>query len=251
MKNNYNLYTFCASIIDHCNLKCSGCNHFAPLADEYIYPLDKFEKNMIRLSEVTNKNINLINIAGGEPLLNKDILEYIKIVRYNFPYSKLEIRTNGLLISKMSTDFFSTLDKLDCKIRISFYKKIYKSKSKKFLYKDKPFLLCNYLSKIPNNKSFQCGFYKDYRHSISLIDENGDFHYCLFSSVIKYYNKHFGTNIPSIKGLDYNNLFDDDFIEKSNKVHGIKRPFCYYCHMPIKKEWHFYTPKLNYWDYND
>ena len=73
----YNYYKFnilCCSIIDYCNLNCAGCTHFSPIADRYIYPLDKFEKNMNQLSKITNHNIKLINIAGGEPLLNKNII---------------------------------------------------------------------------------------------------------------------------------------------------------------------------------
>lgn len=247
MDSKYKIITFCASIIDHCNLNCAGCNHYAPIAEKYEYPLDKFEINIKQLSKISE--IKNINIAGGEPLLNKNILEYIKIVRYNFPNTNLEIRTNGLLLDKMNSMFFDTLNKLNCKIRVSFYS-IYKTK-KNYLYKDKSYLLCNYLSKIPNNNSLQCGFYKDYRHSIPLVDEDGNIHYCLFSYAIKHYNKYFNTNIPSIKGLDYNNIFDDDIIVKSEKLHKIKRPFCYYCHIPTKKKWHLYNKNLDYWSFNN
>ena len=246
--DSYNIHTLCCSIIDHCNLNCAGCTHFAPLADKYIYPLDKFEKNIKQLSYITKGNIKVINIAGGEPLLNKDILEYIKIIRSYFPNNRLEIRTNGLLLNKMDPSFFAMVERLNCKIRMSLYFKSIKYKN--LLYKDKQYFLCNYLSKEPNNESNQCSFYKSYDKCATQVDENGDFHYCLFSSVIKYYNKYFGTNIPSVKGLDYNNIFEDDFIEKSNNLYKIKRPFCYYCHKPIRKCWHFHIKKINYWDYN-
>ena len=33
-------------IVNHCNLNCSGCNHFSPLADPYYMSLEEFEDNL-------------------------------------------------------------------------------------------------------------------------------------------------------------------------------------------------------------
>ncbi len=36
-------------IVDHCNLKCRGCTHFAPLADPYFKSIEEFENDLKRL----------------------------------------------------------------------------------------------------------------------------------------------------------------------------------------------------------
>ena len=250
MSNDYyNLLTLCCAITDNCNLKCAGCDHFAPLVNKvYMYPLDKFEINMKQLSKVTKGNVKRINIAGGEPLLNKNVLEYVKIAISFFPNSRLELRTNGTLLKYKNENFFNELNSQSCYIRVSDYR--FNRKKNNFLTIDKTTFFTHYLSRIPDSLENICGCYKDFTHAIPLIDEDGNFYYCLFTYVIKYYNNFFNTDIPIVKGLDYNNIFDDDFIEKSNYLQHVKKPFCYYCHKAKITKWRPYVNNINYWDYD-
>ena len=66
-----------------------------------IMPLDVFEKDLAQLSKITNGKIEDLIIGGGEPLLNKDIEEYIKLARKYFKKSCLMIKTNALILSQI------------------------------------------------------------------------------------------------------------------------------------------------------
>ncbi len=85
-------------VADTCNLKCRGCMHFSNIAVDPNYPdLKQFDRDFRRLSELF-PNIFIIRLMGGEPLLNRELGSYIKIVRDYFPSAELRIVTNGLLI---------------------------------------------------------------------------------------------------------------------------------------------------------
>jgi hypothetical protein len=64
------LLRFDVHLAEHCNLRCIGCEHFSPLAKEEFLDIDSFKKDCIRLSELTNKDLEEMFLLGGEPLLN-------------------------------------------------------------------------------------------------------------------------------------------------------------------------------------
>ena len=94
------------NILDHCNLKCKGCDHFACIADTYFVSVDAIRRDIERMSEILHGN-NVIKIAvmGGEPLLHPNLLEILEIIRANFPYAVIRLTTNGLLLLQQ-TDLF-------------------------------------------------------------------------------------------------------------------------------------------------
>ena len=60
-------------VVYHCHLNCAGCDHFSPLAEKYFMPTEVFEKDILRLKELTKGNMDAITLLGGEPLLHPDI----------------------------------------------------------------------------------------------------------------------------------------------------------------------------------
>ncbi len=108
-------------LADHCNLKCKGCTHFSNLVKEPVFAdMGQYKKDIRRLSELFD-NIKEIHLMGGEPLLNPDVEEYIRITREIFPYAEIAIATNGLLIMTMKQSFFDTILETDTMISISDY----------------------------------------------------------------------------------------------------------------------------------
>jgi hypothetical protein len=109
------------NVIDGCNLKCEGCSHFSSLYDEGSKcTLDSFKRDLTRLNEI-GKLVRL-RLLGGEPLLLDNIGEYAATARKIFPYTDIEIITNGLLITKVSVDNWKLIRDSDVCIGISPYK---------------------------------------------------------------------------------------------------------------------------------
>ena len=60
-------------INQNCNLNCNSCIRCAPLYDHEEYPLDIFERDLKQIYKISKNT--LLTIDGGEPLLNKKLLE--------------------------------------------------------------------------------------------------------------------------------------------------------------------------------
>ncbi|MFC2166384.1 radical SAM protein [Acidobacteriota bacterium] len=82
------------SITNECNLQCAGCYHKA-LARES-KPEMSDEKIHSILSEARDIGISFVVLAGGEPLVNKHILDITR----DFPEIIFLVFTNGLLIDE-------------------------------------------------------------------------------------------------------------------------------------------------------
>jgi hypothetical protein len=82
-------------LADHCNLNCAGCTHFSPFADHRFADLEGTRRDFARLKEIFS-NIRHIRIMGGEPLLNPECAQFVKLVRDAFPRSKVRLVTNGI-----------------------------------------------------------------------------------------------------------------------------------------------------------
>ncbi len=86
-----------ADITDKCNLHCAGCCHFANFSvAEDFYPIENFRRDIEQLSRTCD--LPYFRLMGGEPLLVKNLDEYLQIARQCLPNSDLRILTNGTLI---------------------------------------------------------------------------------------------------------------------------------------------------------
>lgn len=112
---------FCIHLTGECNLKCIGCDHFAPLAKgEYLAP-ETFEKDFKRLSELTSGKIKRIGLLGGEPLLHRRLTDFFIIARKYFPKSKIQIITNGILLLNQNDIFWKECKKNSIEIIVTKY----------------------------------------------------------------------------------------------------------------------------------
>lgn len=96
-------------VADTCNLKCKGCMHFSNIATKANFPeLEDFDRDFARLSQLFT-NIFIIRLMGGEPLLNPELKEYIRIVRRYFPVSEIRIVSNALLVPQQGEEFWKSM----------------------------------------------------------------------------------------------------------------------------------------------
>jgi len=92
--------SFEVSLTFHCNLNCQMCNHFSQLSPERFLEVDSYEHDMKHLGELLEHKLSHLVLAGGEPLLHREIIKIIEIARREFPKAVIFIITNGLLLQK-------------------------------------------------------------------------------------------------------------------------------------------------------
>ena len=108
-------------IADHCNMNCKYCEHYSGLVNTPKFTnLERFTCDLNQLHKFID-DIGMIRILGGEPLLNPEVGEYVKLCRKLYPFANIFVVTNGILLPKMPDEFFDTLKQNNAGIHISFY----------------------------------------------------------------------------------------------------------------------------------
>jgi MoaA/NifB/PqqE/SkfB family radical SAM enzyme len=115
-----------------CNFSCKSCNSASPLVTSEFYSIQSFNEDICKLKQLYWQ-ISRFRISGGEPLLNPDIAEMVKISREAFPGAGLALLSNGILLLD-ETDRFQKLYQVmrDCKcgFQISTYKPVYEQRDR-------------------------------------------------------------------------------------------------------------------------
>ena len=101
-------------IVDHCNLKCTGCNHFANLAPTWYMSIDEYAWSIRTLQEKVGKYIKKFKIVGGEPTLHPLLPVFIGEARQVFDKSvEIEILTNGINLNANLTAYLDPITSFD------------------------------------------------------------------------------------------------------------------------------------------
>lgn len=110
-------------VCDHCNLRCAGCLHFAPLAEEHCLDVGEYERDLSRLASVDGIEgyFASVTLMGGEPLLHPHLVDVIEITRAYLPQQNVVLCTNGLLLKRMDDSFWHALAEYDVGLLISPY----------------------------------------------------------------------------------------------------------------------------------
>jgi len=233
-----NYFTVEYHLVDSCNLNCAGCSHYSSLIEDKTFPsLDFIIKDLQLLKNKVGRNLKLLRLLGGEPLIHPNITECLIEIRKLFPYTNIYIVTNGILLKKMDDEFYNTC--LNCRIQIAV--------TDYGIIKDLPSIMENL-----HKKGIRVNYYRNsliwhYQH-IRLTDEridcltkcqykhicnnyrNGKIYLCPHIAYIEYFNKYFNKNIQ-LNETDYIDLNDiNSFEELIEKIHNAKPNFCYqYC----------------------
>lgn len=114
------------NLADHCNLNCQCCDHFSPIATKTFLDYDQYVKDIRRIAELTDGQLGIMKLQGGEPLLNERLIEYMKITREVFPDTLICLFTAGLLLKKWNSDdleknIWEAIKKYEIEIRLTHY----------------------------------------------------------------------------------------------------------------------------------
>ncbi|SEP40933.1 radical SAM protein [Propionispora vibrioides] len=222
------------NIIDSCNLKCKGCTHFSNLyTNNSIYDIELFKKDLSKLEE--NFNILYFRLLGGEPLLNPDLVQYIKITRTILPSTDIRIVTNGLLILQQKEDvLFHVMKQYNISFDISSYqptRKIKHSIIKKLDAYDLRYRFSidietfNALLTMHGKNNPQISQEKCFNRGCRFLRE-GKLYKCPLDGLMYKYKEYFGIdNLPIDSGV---NLYMDDFTGRINALDDAIS-LCKYC----------------------
>lgn len=108
-------------VSDFCNLNCKGCTHYSPLAPKEFESIETLERAAAHLGATTAAEIGDVYLIGGEPLLYPHLVEAMGILRKHFPGNCIKLFTNGLLLPKMSDEFWKTVKENDVVIALTIY----------------------------------------------------------------------------------------------------------------------------------
>jgi organic radical activating enzyme len=97
-------------VTDHCQLRCRNCATLSEYSPVKFASLDSFQKDIDALAKVMK--VELFRFIGGEPLLHKNIVDFIKIVRESGIASTIAVVTNGQFIERQPKELFSVVDEI-------------------------------------------------------------------------------------------------------------------------------------------
>ena len=108
-------------VANHCNLKCDQCGQFSPffsaLDSDFTHSISpsNFEKQLSILAP--HLHARRFGILGGEPLLQKQLLDFLVRLRESMIADQIALVTNGILLMRQPDALFSLVDH----ITISYY----------------------------------------------------------------------------------------------------------------------------------
>ena len=231
-------------VVNHCNLNCKCCDHFAPLADPCFADVQQYDKLMSRLFQIMHgRKIYRINLMGGEPLLHPQLGQFCEITRKFFPDTHICVVTNGILTAKLN-ELQTCFEQHNIEVvKTRYYKgkKFYKTNLSCCKQENNHYEICNNRSsnfvEIAKraDKDMQ-DFYSEF--PCVQLNLNGDFYSCIIPANIEILNKYFNENFEVIKGKDYINIFEIEDIQPVLDMNKqLKIPFCDYCLNKEIVEW--------------
>jgi len=237
-----NLLRFQINIVDHCNLNCKGCTAFSPVAEEKFMDVNVFERDCKRLSELTGGKIELIDLLGGEPLLHPEIIKIMEIAWKYFHSGDISIVTNGILLNKMSLDFWQGCHEYNINIIISGYPiKLDIDGLRNTAEKNNVRLVIRgstndikIWNRVPFDVNGKQNVVKNFRicygANFCINLEDGKLATCPIPFVIKHFNKFFNQNIP-VKENDCIDIFKVKTIDEIFEFLRTPALICAYCNL--------------------
>ena len=239
-----NLLKFEFHLANHCNLNCNSCTHFSPLVKEKYLDINIFERDCQRIAELSNGYLEVIRFMGGEPLLHKNIIDFLNIGRTHFPKTALDIVTNGIILPKQTSEFWETCRKNNIQVHISNYPLQIKREEINILarkHKVKVIYLNNKTGLHWNNMKLDVNGGQNPQESFKLCSQSnfcinlyeGKIYTCPTIAYIKYLNDYFNENFI-VSNEDYIDIYKVKSIDEILDFLCKPMPFCKYCN--IKKQ---------------
>jgi hypothetical protein len=228
-------------VTEHCNLSCTCCTAFGPLAKESFLDIDSYTKDMRKLAELTRHQLDDVTLTGGEPLLHPRITEILDRAREFFPNTRITILTNGVLLLKMSAEFWQSCQKNRVDVFLSRYpiqidfakiKQIAESHGVNFDYlggSNEPIkAMWKYPLDLRGQQTLSRSFNICNQMNFCIRMRNGKIYPCNTIACIEHFNSFFGKNL-AVSANDYLELDTVSSIEAVYDFLIAPKSFCKYC----------------------
>ena len=237
------IINFGVPLAEHCNLKCCGCDHFAPLAEQEFADIGVFENDFARLSELLNGEAVSIGLMGGEPLLHPQVKDFLYIARKYFPKTRIRVVSNGVLLLKQKDDFWKScrqnnivieITKYPIKLKFDEMKKIASIFGVTMAFRDDTGEVQKTSYHIPldieGRQDASSNFIKCFHSNVTIFFKKGRLYTCTIAPNAHHFNKFFN--------IDMQTSVDDSIdIYKAQSAQEIFQflskpiPFCRYCYV--------------------
>ena len=94
--------------VEHCNYGCRECSHFSPHLAVRHSDLSAFERDVAALAPVYH--VERFRFVGGEPLLHKQLVDFVAAVRDSGIADTIEVVTNGSMLHRVDDRLFRSID---------------------------------------------------------------------------------------------------------------------------------------------
>lgn len=98
------------NVVEHCNLRCAGCDHASPQLPRRFADLDSFRRDFAALASVFHARE--LRLIGGEPLLHPRLLDFLEAGRELNIADRLMLVTNGVLLHRVDQRIYELIDML-------------------------------------------------------------------------------------------------------------------------------------------
>ena len=234
---------FVLNILDHCNLRCRGCDHFSAIARKRFVSLEDITKDLARMSELFGEDVGRIGVMGGEPLLHPQLNQILMEARGRFPATAIQLVTNGILLMKQANAFWDVCRQEQIVIVMTKYpidldygaiSESAKAHDVAIEYREEIEAQEKRLYRIPldisGGQDPGASFSECFHANNCALLTEGKMFTCTVAPNIRIFNQRFGTHLP---------LQDEDYLDiyRAKTKHEVlqflctPKPFCRYCNV--------------------
>lgn len=238
-----NLKSIAVHLADHCNLNCCGCDHFSPLAEKCFTDVANFEKDIKRYAELSDANLGVLKLMGGEPLLHPELTDFMRISREYLPNTRIEVVTNAIILNIQTAEFWNACKLYNIIIVPTKYplntdyekaEQIAKEYGVKLEYYGNTSEVLKTSYHIPLDPEGQqnpvTNFINCFHANNCVFLKNGKLYTCTIAPNIEHFNKYFNKNIP-LTDRDGIDIHKAQSIDEILEFLAKPIPFCKYCNV--------------------
>ena len=254
---------FAVHLVEHCNLNCSGCKHFSPLALPEFVSIEDFRRDFMRMGNIFSGVCEDIALLGGEPLLHPEVDTLMRIARENFPHGSIVLLSNGILLTKCPPVFWNTCRECGIKIRITPYPIHINISAVKELARKYGADLQYWEGRAESSKTAftihpidltgsgnpQENFAACQQGNICISLSRGRLYTCCFAAYVRHFNRQSRVKIP-VSDEDYIDIYRENDGKEILRRLNEAIPLCRYCKPTTKPKvirWHISEGEIEEW----